>query len=539
MAQSWTFSSNDNIQFSSTVTICSNNISPNDICFGDKLYLLPSASNSSKLDFCATEDIYDTDNNLVAAKNTTTDLGILIGKQLPINDFYRIELYTEKGKEFSRLFIILSEDIATVFIKSSNPKDYGRSWIESSPDHTNATTGSITVIDQTGKYIYDGNLSQIKGRGNSTWGEAKKPYQIKLDKKADLIETGDKKNKAKTWVLLADAFDKSSSRNETAYTLAKLLGVSSALDFRRVDLYYDGEYRGTYLLCEKVQINQGRIDIRDLEEANGDLNKNIDKSRIVEGKNEYGFEIRYGEGLVSPKDITGGYLIEHEVDASRFMAESSFFTVETTNGVQHFVCKSPEIWSYSEANYLSCLIQDLFDSFANNGVVPSFRGSKRAGMRTEELLDIDSLVRVYWINEILKNRDGYTFSSGYLYKDSDASTNGKITFGPVWDFDLTTGNKEFLESGNSVIDTNGWYTRALGLGRTFLDNSYLKNAIDASRQKMISKVRAYLNGGDFDSQMKSGDASRKMNSLIWGQSYESHDDVRNWINERLNWIERN
>ena len=91
---------------------------------------------------------------------------------------------------------------------------------------------------------------------------------------------------------------------------------------------------------------------------------------------------------------------------------------------------------------MSCLLQDLFDAFNNVGVVPTWRGSSRAWKRTSDLLDVDSLARLYWLNEITKNGDGFRFSSTYLYKDRGEGS--KIKFGPAWDFDLSLGTKQSL-----------------------------------------------------------------------------------------------
>ena len=468
-------------------------------------------------------------------KGTKIRLSDILGTSL--RGTTRLSVLSKKGNELGRLFFMLSENVSSIFVKSTDPINYGRKWIESSPDHGNATDGKLAMIAADGEYIYDGKLSQIKGRGNSSWSESKRPYQIKLDKKADLLQTGVKDNKAKTWVLISDSTDDSSSRNTIAYSLAKLLGVKSAVDFCQVDLYYDGDYRGSYLLCEKVQVNKGRVDIDDLEEANEKLNPSITNATVVEGKNVYGLEMRYAKDVSTPSDYTGGYLIEHERSADRYLAESAWFTVSTSSGYQHFVCKSPEVWSYQEANYMSCLLQDLFDAFENGGVVPSFRGSSRAGKTTADLLDLDSLASIYWLNEILKNPDGYTFSSGYLYKDSDKSGNSRITFGPAWDFDLSAGNGKNDTWANPVRDTAGWYTRSNGLGVSFMKDPYVSAAISKAKATVIKQFREYLNGGELDSQMGALDASLRMDSILWGRDSETYKDVRSWINARLDWVE--
>lgn len=50
---------------------------------------------------------------------------------------------------------------------------------------------------------------------------SKKPYKIKLDKKADLFGMG----KNKHWVLLANYYDNSLVRNRLTYYLGRKLGM--------------------------------------------------------------------------------------------------------------------------------------------------------------------------------------------------------------------------------------------------------------------------------------------------------------------------
>ena len=66
---------------------------------------------------------------------------------------------------------------------------------------------------------------EIKGRGNSTWGEPKSPYQIKFSEKNDLFGMG----KAKKWVLLANFYDDSNLRTDVAFYFERLLGEKYAL----------------------------------------------------------------------------------------------------------------------------------------------------------------------------------------------------------------------------------------------------------------------------------------------------------------------
>ena len=456
-----------------------------------------------------------------------------------------IKVYDLNGNVLSVIYILRSANITSMFLISENPTEYGRTWIEQSKDHSNSAQGTIKVINASGQYIYDGKLNQIKGRGNTTWECLdKKSYQIKLDKKTDLLQTGDKSNKAKTWVLITDGFDWSSSKNVIAYSYAKLLGISSAIDFDIIDLYYDGEYRGTYLLCEKVQIGSGRVDIEDLEDTLEDLNPDIDNTQIIIGTNSYGNTISYGLNVINPEDISGGYLIEHD---NRYQTEKSYFCVWNGSNYQYFVCKSPDIWSFEQANYISCLFQDLFDAFNNNGVVPNWRGSVRAGKTTKELIDTNSFAKLYWIDELLYSLDGLRETSSFFYKDKDSQGETSLIYsGPAWDFDLSCGT-----GFNESFSAEGWYTRNVGLSASYMNDPYITQAIENNKTEAINTLRDYINNGVLTNKMDSLKASLKMNNLVWKlhidvypdiyHEYDTYIDayktVVDWINARLNWIE--
>ena len=224
-----------------------------------------------------------------------------------------------------RVKLMVSQNIGAMYITSDDPVSKGRSFVEQAKE--NKATGRMTLIGADGGVVYSGALTQIKGRGNSTWNYMKKPYQIKLGKKTDLLQTGDPDEAAKTWVLLANAYDSSFILNTLTFDLADALGLPYSPNSRPIDLYYDGEYRGTYLLSEKTEINGGRVDINDLEEDFEDANPQVedfDGLPTAMGANRYGNTYRYVTGLTDPEDLSGGYLLEIDY-ASRAYAEKSWF----------------------------------------------------------------------------------------------------------------------------------------------------------------------------------------------------------------------
>ena len=107
--------------------------------------------------------------------------------------------------------------------------------------------------------LYNG-LTEIRGRGNSTWAQPKKPYRLKLDKKTDLFGMG----KSKHWVLLANYLDESLQRNTLAYNLSGAMGMEQ-MSTVFVDVVLNGDFVGNYQLCENIRVDDTRVDIFDWE----------------------------------------------------------------------------------------------------------------------------------------------------------------------------------------------------------------------------------------------------------------------------------
>lgn len=333
------------------------------------------------------------------------------------------------------LKIMKSANIGAMFIKTED-KAYGRSWVDSSADHSNdagkKTTVTMYMENAAGKKVYDNALSSWKGRGNSTWGCAlKKPYQIKLDKKTDLLESGNDDNKCKTWILLANAFDRTLWKNALAFDLAQYLGLNSSPEYTYVDFYTDGEYRGNYIVCEKVQINSGRVEINDLEE----INVVEDKSATAQGTNKYGCIYQYNPTASVPEgtDISGGYIVE--LDGAYYAKENSWFQVRLGGTYWYFVVKSPECATKEELIYIS---EYFFEAFH------AMRDGKCSytGKDLDYYADVDSIAAMYILNEYTYNID-YIASSSYYFLPESGNKNyeHKVYAGPAWDFDTALGTR--------------------------------------------------------------------------------------------------
>ena len=112
---------------------------------------------------------------------------------------------------------------------------------------------AVRIVDPNGRFaeIDDGEAT-VKVRGNSTSSGAKKPYNIKLSSKKDVLGMG----RAKKWCLLANLYDKTMLRNKLSYDFAAEIGMDYVSSCEFAELYLNGVYRGCYLLTEAVEIGE-------------------------------------------------------------------------------------------------------------------------------------------------------------------------------------------------------------------------------------------------------------------------------------------
>lgn len=341
-----------------------------------------------------------------------------------------------EGEQF---YIAKSQNLRTMFIYSDDPVSKGREYIENDASHKNEATGMMILVNKEGTVDYAGRLRQIRGRGNSTWTLEKKPYQIKLKDKFDLLNTGDSSEKNQTWILLADAVDASLLHNRIALDLAKEMGLSETAHCEHVDLYYDGEYRGTYLLTEKVEIGEGRVEEVDYDKIIKKWNKwvgNNDLSLLprAKGLNNYGDPICYIEGLADNGiNNAGAYLIEMY---ARGTADTlSGFTLATDRA---FELTSPKYASKNMVCYVSQLLSDGLAALQNGGFHPE------TGESVDKWFDFESFARVILLNELTRNWDAFTLTSTYFLLPAQET---KFIAGPVWDFDRTMRNPKYRNEG--------------------------------------------------------------------------------------------
>lgn len=432
--------------------------------------------------------------------------------------------------------VMQASPISTVYLTSSNSAQ-GRDWVDTSKK--NIATGSMSMVSADGGSIYSGELKQIKARGNSTFTYAdKKSYQIKLNTASDLLGN---QEQVKTWVLLASYFDATQMHDKLMKDLATKLGLAYTASCNWVNLYYDGEYRGVYLLSEKNSVGAASVAITDMEEAYKAQNPSYGDNMSTDlSQNAYGQQFQYTKGLQEPANITGGYLIELN---HNMWDEASGF--KTRQGVA-FNVKSPEWCGEAAMKYISEYYQAFEDAVYATDKTGAYTGyNASTGKYFYDYVDMDSLVKVFLLQELSLNCDGF-ISSVYFYKDAD----GKMFAGPIWDQDMTFGigwtktNAADIEDyhylAKALIQIPAFKTAVVEYySSTFAPavREWLGNNGTIAHQYNLLKDSAAMNYKLWDF-IRVGDP--KADGHIWqGASYESVvADMTSWIEARLSVMDK-
>lgn len=285
--------------------------------------------------------------------------------------------YTVWGQERCyTLTFVQSASLATMYLDTEQgDMDYIHSR------KRNEEAGALRVYSTDGMLEFEGAVKSIAGRGNTTWdGFEKKPYTIDLGAEVDLLGMG----AASDWVLLANADDPSGMRNRIILDFAAEAGMPYTADSEWVDLYLNGSYAGMYLLTEQNEVHSERIDIAhpdsflvSLEREGRMVSQNLPYI-LTEGNQA--IRVRY------PKEQT-------DIEKSRMQ----------------------QIW------------QTVEDAIVNDA----------AELRWLDLIDLDSWVKIYLIEEISGSLDA-CYTSVFFYRDGIVGDE-RIYAGPVWDYDLSMG----------------------------------------------------------------------------------------------------
>lgn len=424
---------------------------------------------------------------------------------------------TEKEEIVYHVQFLKSENIPSAFI---NTQTGNMEYLLA--DKQNEEKGDMCIVNSDGSVNYQGELSRISGRGNSTWTRYdKKPYAIKLPTSASLcgLRSGEK------WNLLALFREGSKLNNKFAMDMAEQLELQYTPQGEWIDLYLNGEYAGIYLLTEAIVVGEGRVNIYDLDEDNLSYNQIIGDTEHYEEDSSKGYLIANG------KNITGGYLIERDAEGY-YEAESCGFITSTGN---HFSVKAPKYASSEEIEYIQNYVECIEQEILNND------------SRLWEHLDRDSFAKRMLIDEIAMDYDA-CMTSMFFYKERD---NDLLYSGPIWDYDIAFGGVNSDDAEGKYVDYNGTildnaeYRNTLEWYEILSENTELKKALKEKYSSLEPFCREMLEYGldeyaEYIRESVAMDAVRwreKRDSAGWYEDYDANIKyMKFFIAKRMNCI---
>jgi len=411
-----------------------------------------------------------------------------------------IEFYGYKAVGNDSRFPQLT-NLPVVTIHTVNAKD-----ITSKVDYVK---GIISIINNG--TVYSDSL-EIRGRGHASWGFPKKPYRLKLKNKVNLLGFPAKE---RGWTLINNWGDKTLMRNLLAFDISKKLEMAYTPVGIPVDVILNGEYKGTYNLCDHIEVANKRVEVRQMTFAD-----------------------------IALPDLSGGYLLE--VDAYAYEDDDPHFTsARKYTPVKIKYPHSDEIVP-QQYNYIRDHYAKMEDAVLSTNYKDPVNGYRK-------YLDIESFIRHFLVGELSGNTD--TYWSVYMYKDR---YNDIFKFGPVWDFDLGFDNDSRTYPNNNKSQWVYEYGSSANgfrdiVNRLFADEYFVSRlkAVYAdyrdrgiltkeALQKAVDNYAAEIN----QSQRLNFMRWKILNSLVhlnprlYGTYAGEVDNVRKYISDRIDWMDK-
>ncbi|MEG1643296.1 MAG: CotH kinase family protein [Bacteroidales bacterium] len=374
--------------------------------------------------------------------------------------------YNYAGTESTTLIACFQEkyvqltDIPTIFINTENGTEINskENYIKATVTVRGAAKSKDNITDIT---------AEIKGRGNSTWGMAKKPYRLKFSSKLQFIGNN---AKAKNWVLLANYCDKTLMRNALALETARNIfnfGFTPSVTF--VDVVLNGKNIGSYTLTDQIEQDENRV--------------NIKKQALTT--------------TASDPEITGGYLVEVDGFAD---SEISWFKTEREMKVTIKYPKDDEI-NKDQSAYITKYTQDMENAIFSNNSADSQKGWRK-------YIDEASLTDWYITCELFGNSDSWW--STYMYKDRDAV----YKLGPLWDFDIAFNNDNRLGDATEKMMRIYAHNPKTWIAQWCKDADFIRSVENRWKELRKSGLEKYMTEY-IDNTARVLEKSQKNNFSVW------------------------
>lgn len=372
---------------------------------------------------------------------------------------------------------------------------------------------------------YDGRIG-IEVRGSSSQGFSKKGYAVETRNQDSTSNNVSLLGlpKENDWVLNGPYSDKSLIRNAVAYTLAGWI-MEYAPRVRFCELIVNGDYKGVYILTEKIKQDKNRVNISKLT-----------------------------PDVISGDELTGGYILKFDKWDGAFAEgfPSLYPPFAGASGKVYYQYHYPKVKDITQPqkDYIRNYIEQMENAMQSSAFADSLQGYPK-------FFDVPSIRQFMYIQEMGRNVDGYRLST-FLYKDRD-SEGGRLKLGPIWDFNLAFGNADYCDGQQ----TEGWaihFSDVCPYDTWYVQFWWLKLWNDPDFQQGLGKNWRELRATTLSDErifhlidslaaLLEIPAQRNfqrwpiLHQYVWpnafvGGSYNAEINyLRNWLTERLAWMD--
>ena len=325
------------------------------------------------------------------------------------------------------------------------------------------------------------------------------------------------------WVLNATYNDKTLIRETLTYDLNRQMSKYYTPRYRYCEVIVNGSYDGIYIFFEKIKRDKNRVDVSNIKKTD------VSGDALTGG---YIFKIDKTEGSpsrswTSPYPSVNGQAIPIQIDRPK-----------------------PEDLAEEQFQYAKKFVTDFENTLNGASYQDSLTGYRK-------YINDDSFVDYLLLTEIARNVDGYRLST-FFYKDRD-SKGGKLTMGPIWDYNLTYGNINYCPGGdykgwiyefNRTCPTDAfqlpfWWDRLMS-DKAFANKVRIKYQALRKTVLKTETIHAYI-----DSVANVLTEARTRNFQRWpvigvyvwpngyvGKTYQDEIDyLKTWAKNRLEWMD--
>lgn len=307
------------------------------------------------------------------------------------------------------------------------------------------------------------------------------------------------------WILNGLAFDASLIRDYLNYNLTREMG-QYATRTHYCEVIINGDYRGLYMLTEKVKDGTNRVNVEEISpEDNSGIN------------------------------LTGGYMTQADrtSDDDPLAWQMDSYTGWPVNYV-HVLPKSEDVTT-EQHNYIHNVFLGLETAAGNH--------NNNLATGYPSIIDVPSFVDFMIIHEFSSNVDAYQLST-YFHKDR----GGKLRAGPVWDFNLSLGLDVFGDRSK----TNVWqFGNNDNEGSKFWQDLFDEEVYRCYFARRWAELNAPEQPLNYDHLLNFINTTQTLiseaavrNGQRWSfevdPNYTFHiNEIKTWIGQRITWLNAN